>query len=101
MAIAEDATLKDIEAALAERRSIEWLMSSEEAPDFAVVLAELLNRPEWHKRAACRGAGPDLFFPERGRRDPKARAFCESCQVRSQCLDSVLQRPQEIPDDLP
>jgi ribonuclease I len=26
----------------------------------------LLQRPEWHKRAACRGKGVDEFFPPEG-----------------------------------
>ena len=34
-------------------------------PDVAVILAELVHRPEWHREAACRGADPALFFPER------------------------------------
>jgi len=58
-----------------------------EAPDMAVLLAELVNRPAWHLEAACRGADPDLFFPERGQRRPVAAlAYCEDCTVRSECL---------------
>jgi hypothetical protein len=64
-------TLTDLEvaradAAMTQRLTVEWLMSTEEAPDFEVVLAELVNRPAWHRQAACRGVDPELFFPERG-----------------------------------
>jgi hypothetical protein len=29
-------------------------------------LDELLQRPSWQRRAACRGLGPERFFPELG-----------------------------------
>lgn len=38
-------------------------------------------------RATCRGAGPDLFFPERGERTAPALAYCEGCSVRQECLE--------------
>ena len=85
------------DAAIIQRHTVEWLMSSEEAPDFAMVLAEIVNRPAWHRQAACRGADMDLFFLERGKKlSAEAVAYCESCQVRTQCLDSVLQQSQTV-----
>ena len=94
----EDLGLKGLEAALAERRTVEWLMSTERAPDAQVLLAEILNRPARHQAAACRGADPNLFFPERGQtvRAAVALTYCESCQARAQCLDSTVQRSERV-----
>jgi len=41
----------------------------------------------WMQRAACRGNGPDTFFPS-GRADAAvARLICDSCPVKAECLD--------------
>ncbi len=64
---------------------VEWLMAPD-APDVDDLLAELVNRPAWHRRAACRGSGTDLFFPERGQSTERAKALCAGCEVREQCL---------------
>ena len=67
-------------------------MASDDPPDVGILLARLVNRPAWHRQAACRGAGPDLFFPERGSHRPvEALAYCEECSVRSQCLASAFE----------
>lgn len=49
----------------------------------------ILARPAWHARAACRGVGPELFFPDRG---DSAWAYgqaremhCAHCPVVSEC----------------
>lgn len=51
---------------------------------------------EWRTAAACRGADPELFFPEgRGRElatNAEAVAFCVRCPVRRACLESELAR---------
>lgn len=47
-------------------------------------LPELLPRPEWHERAACRGKS-HLFFPEPGSDTSEALALCSGCPVRWQC----------------
>jgi Transcription factor WhiB len=51
----------------------------EELPDADVVLQTLLNRPEWHQRAACRGMGPEHFYVYG--RVPDAAAACARCEV--------------------
>lgn len=53
--------------------------------------------PEWHARAACREANPDLFFPlGYGDRNSRAAlAFCEVCAVRETCLEESLTDWQE------
>jgi WhiB family redox-sensing transcriptional regulator len=79
-------------ALVARQTDLEWLMAPDDPPDVGVLLAELVNRPAWHRQANCRGADPDLFFPERGTHRPvEALAYCEDCSVRAQCLASGLE----------
>lgn len=40
-------------------------------------------RPDWQRDAACRGAGPDLFFDPA--REHEAAAFCARCPVQAPC----------------
>jgi WhiB family redox-sensing transcriptional regulator len=54
----------------------------------------------WQDRAACEGMDPLLFFgpdneprPEREIREAKAKAVCQLCPVRVQCLDYALRKP--------
>ncbi len=70
-------------------RTLEWLMAGGE-PDPAALLAQLFNRPEWHARAACLGMGTDAFFPGHGGSTEAARAICEGCAVRKDCLSAAL-----------
>jgi WhiB family transcriptional regulator, redox-sensing transcriptional regulator len=44
----------------------------------------------WRELAACRGAGLDLFFPERGESAEPARQVCAACPVRQPCLDYAI-----------
>ena len=48
------------------------------------------ERPEWHARAACRTADPELFFPTRGERQTEALKYCAICPVWRDCLDHAL-----------
>jgi hypothetical protein len=57
-------------ALLARQIDLDWLMAHDDPPDVGDLLALLVNRPAWHRQAACRGADPDLFFPERGTHRP-------------------------------
>jgi WhiB family transcriptional regulator, redox-sensing transcriptional regulator len=70
-----------------------FLMASEDAPDVAELLAELVSRPAWHRDAACRGMGTETFFVERGQSTDAARAICARCEVRAECLDAALAVP--------
>ena len=67
-----------------DRPLIGWLMSAD-APDLPS-LGDLLNRPAWHRWAACRASGPSAFFPKRGGDGREARAICARCQVTEECL---------------
>jgi WhiB family redox-sensing transcriptional regulator len=49
-----------------------------------------LPSPHWRDRAACIGADPDLFFPQRGESAEPAREICARCSVREACLDYAL-----------
>lgn len=55
-------------------------------------LLELLGADElaWQDLANCRGADPDLFFPERGASTRTAKAICRECTVRAECLEFAI-----------
>lgn len=52
----------------------------------------------WQHRAACRGPHSAVFFPpshferkdEREEREAEAKAICETCVVRTPCLEYAL-----------
>jgi WhiB family redox-sensing transcriptional regulator len=50
----------------------------------------------WQKRANCLGAGPQLFFPERGASTREAKAVCRNCQVRQECLEFALRHGEKF-----
>lgn len=57
----------------------------------AALLEELATaRPAWHAHAACAGADPALFFPERQDPTGPARALCDACPVADPCLAEAL-----------
>lgn len=56
----------------------------------------------WLRRAACRSADPNLFFPPPGAFDAiaatqveQAKALCAGCGVRRQCLQYAIDRDEE------
>ncbi len=62
----------------------------------AVIAIAQQERPKWHEKAACRGVGTALFFPE-GRGDwraqmAEAKAYCKVCEVVDECLDDAPSR---------
>ena len=44
----------------------------------------------WQDLANCRGADPNLFFPERGASTRTAKGICRDCQVRAECLEFAI-----------
>jgi WhiB family redox-sensing transcriptional regulator len=44
---------------------------------------------EWHKRAACKGE-TDFFFSYDEEMVEQARAICQECPVRQECLETAL-----------
>ena len=55
-------------------------------PNLPPVVSIELDRPAWQARAACFGADPTIFFPERGEPTTLAKEMCRSCPVRDECL---------------
>lgn len=55
-------------------------------------LMELLATDDlaWQDLANCRGADPDLFFPERGASTRTAKSICRECSVRVECLEFAI-----------
>lgn len=48
---------------------------------------------EWMERAACNGVGPVPFFDDHRHDFASARALCEACPVRAECLAEALATP--------
>jgi WhiB family transcriptional regulator, redox-sensing transcriptional regulator len=44
----------------------------------------------WQDFANCKGADPDLFFPERGASTRQAKSICRECSVRAECLEFAI-----------
>lgn len=44
----------------------------------------------WQRDALCAQTDPEAFFPEKGGSTREAKAVCESCTVRSECLEYAL-----------
>src|SRR6185437_8870265 len=65
--------------------TIRWLMAPE-LEDRPTTLEELVNRPAWHREAACRNEPTETFWPARGGSYARARRICAGCPVRSECL---------------
>lgn len=62
------------------------LMLGHDVPD----IAEVLGRPTWEARAACKGLDVELFVPPLGRNGEAGRAICRRCVVREECLEYAL-----------
>jgi WhiB family redox-sensing transcriptional regulator len=61
------------------------------------LFALLTIRPAWQAQAACRAAGTDDYFPSRGESTTAAKAVCDGCSVRQECLDYALSTPELLP----
>jgi len=75
------------------RQQVELRVLVVEPPRAPVPLPRLpVSRPTWHELAACRGMGPDLFYPPAsaprgaaGDSHADARKVCSTCPVIDQC----------------
>lgn len=45
---------------------------------------------DWMADALCAQVGGDVFFPEVGEPNRPAKRVCQTCSVRSQCLEWAL-----------
>jgi WhiB family redox-sensing transcriptional regulator len=52
--------------------------------------------PSWQRRAACRGKGCDPWFATTREAEDAARAVCEPCPVRRECLAYALASPELV-----
>jgi len=48
----------------------------------------------WQDAARCAEADPELWFPERGCSTRPAKRICAGCEVRPQCAEYALARPE-------
>ena len=46
---------------------------------------------DWRERAACRDVDPELFYPVSETDDGPAKAICDRCPVRPQCLNRAIE----------
>jgi WhiB family redox-sensing transcriptional regulator len=55
-------------------------------------LLEMMNGQDlaWQDLSNCRGADPDLFFPERGASTRTAKGICRECSVKNECLEFAI-----------
>ena len=53
-------------------------------------LLDLAAPPAWMKEALCAQVDPALWFPEKGGSNKTARAICQQCPVRAECLEYSL-----------
>ena len=44
----------------------------------------------WGDQAKCLQADPETFFPEKGGSTRDAKAICQGCPVREECLEYAL-----------
>jgi WhiB family transcriptional regulator, redox-sensing transcriptional regulator len=54
-----------------------------------------LNLPEpppWMGGAACAEVDPDVWFPGKGGSNVEAKAICQGCDVRAECLAWALEQ---------
>jgi len=57
----------------------------------------IVNLPEWHDKAACKGANPEPFFPPvgHGKFATEAKAICATCTVIKDCFDYGMDQRME------
>jgi len=50
----------------------------------------------WQADALCAQTDPEAFFPEKGGSTRDAKKICETCEVRSECLEYALQNDERF-----
>jgi WhiB family redox-sensing transcriptional regulator len=73
---------------------VQWLMSAPDGPDEQLTLEDWLQRPAWHKKAACAGQTPAFFV--KGTPPTRTRQICAGCAVREKCLEAALADPDLV-----
>ena len=49
-----------------------------------------LEETQWIEQAACRGVGNQLFFSAKPSDIAEAKKFCQTCPVKTECLQFAL-----------
>jgi WhiB family redox-sensing transcriptional regulator len=81
------------ESRRAASEAVELLMQPDTRLGELDLLDVLLERPEWHARAACRGMGSERFFPADHVALLDARRICAGCEVTRECGDFAMTVP--------
>lgn len=55
-----------------------------------------IHAPEWMRRGLCAQTDPESFFPEKGGTTRDAKRVCQSCPVRTDCLDYALEHQERF-----
>ncbi len=50
----------------------------------------------WVLHAACRGMDTRIWFPEWGKPAGPAKAVCQGCEVRDECLELAMRGPERF-----
>ena len=50
----------------------------------------------WQEHALCAQTDPEAFFPEKGGSTREAKRVCQSCDVRSDCLEYALENDERF-----
>ena len=66
-----------------------YLMHGEEV-DGPIGIDSFVTRPAWMADGACRGESRDLFFLNKGGDARPAKAICNRCPVRAECLEYAM-----------
>lgn len=56
----------------------------------AIAFLPIEERPPWQAFARCAETDPEIFFPEQGQGNSKAKRVCMQCEVRIECLNWAL-----------
>jgi WhiB family transcriptional regulator, redox-sensing transcriptional regulator len=60
------------------------------------ITTKLLQPVEWQTNARCTEVDPEIFFPERGGSSKSARAVCDKCLVKQDCLEYALKNKEQF-----
>ena len=52
--------------------------------------------PGWWPLALCAETDPEVFFPEKGGNNARAKRICRKCEVRAECLEYALARDERF-----
>ena len=55
---------------------------------------KLPNFETWMGDAQCAQTDPELFFPEKGGKPASAKRICETCPVKTDCLEYALEHQE-------